>query len=129
MCNLGDDLKLNYLISALSGLKSFELKFELKLRLGMIDNPFEFQSDVENKNLIGTGRHCSFCKSEEGLLRPIGNYMVKLEPYQSEGHREKLACQCCRRKMPRAFKREDVPVKKVSRHPKKKKSILSLFFF
>lgn len=113
----------------LPSLKSFELKFELKLKLGMIDKPFEFQSDVENKNLVGTGRHCSFCKSEEGLLRPIGNYVVKLEPYQSKDHREKLACQCCRRKMPRAFKREEESFKKISKRPKKKRSILSLFFF
>lgn len=87
----------------------------------------EHDNDNETIDLIGTGRYCDYCNSEEGLPRPIGNYIVKLEPFRFNEHSEKLACQCCRRKIPRAFKKKRNSDNTTGKHAKQKKSILSLF--
>ena len=39
-------------------------------------------------------RQCSFCKSEEGKLRPIGNYVVELKEIETSDKTE-LVCQTC----------------------------------
>ena len=41
-----------------------------------------------------TSRKCSFCKSKEGKLRPIGNYIVELKELEIQNE-TKLACQSC----------------------------------
>ena len=41
-----------------------------------------------------SSRQCSFCKSEEGKLRPIGNYLVELKKIETSDKTE-LACQSC----------------------------------
>ncbi len=46
------------------------------------------------KNMDGA-RTCSFCNSEEGKLRPVGQYIVKLSS-ASIGGRTHYACQTCR---------------------------------
>lgn len=39
-------------------------------------------------------KRCSFCSSEEGKLRPVGNYVVKLKEIVIQ-EEVKLACQGC----------------------------------
>lgn len=39
-------------------------------------------------------RYCSYCSSEEGLERPIGNYKVVLRKLEDQG-KTMLACQSC----------------------------------
>jgi hypothetical protein len=39
-------------------------------------------------------RYCSYCSSEEGLERPIGNYKVELRKLEDQG-KTMLACQTC----------------------------------
>lgn len=47
-----------------------------------------------NKNLE-VAKTCSFCHSEEGKLRPIGQYIVKLSTASIDGTTYH-ACQTCR---------------------------------
>ena len=48
---------------------------------------------MTNLKIISKKR-CSFCSSEEGKLRPVGNYMVKLKEIVIQ-EEVKLACQGC----------------------------------
>ena len=48
---------------------------------------------------------CSFCKSEEGKPRPVGNYIVELKVISVMGS-EKHACQSCYRKTKRLLELE-----------------------
>ena len=41
-----------------------------------------------------TRKRCSFCSSEEGKLRPVGNYIVRLKEIVIQ-EEVKLACQGC----------------------------------
>lgn len=73
-----------------------------------------FEIEIVEKEQEGTGRYCYYCKSEEGLPRPIGEYIVKLEYYSDNGEDHHLSCQCCRIKRPRFFvKRKECIQKKV----------------
>ena len=52
-----------------------------------------------------TTKCCSFCKSEEGKPRPVGNYIVELKVISVMGS-EKYACQSCYRKTKRLLELE-----------------------
>ncbi len=39
-------------------------------------------------------RQCSYCSSQEGVERPIGNYKVELKKLEDQG-KTMLACQTC----------------------------------
>lgn len=90
---------------------------------------FDPESLANDQEFIGTGRYCSFCNSEEGLPRPIGNYVVNLESYDTKSNDNRLACQCCRRKRPRYFKKNEVCEGKKASRSKKKKFSINLFSF
>lgn len=50
---------------------------------------------MSGENKIDVARTCSFCNSEEGKNRLVGNFIVELKEVVIQNER-KLACQSCR---------------------------------